>query len=77
MERRAAADVSLISITSEASLMSFTLGGTTRWMSPELLDPDRFGITEPRPTKQSDCYAFGMVMYEVRADVIAPAFATV
>ena len=34
-------------------------------MSPELLDPERFGIPESkggRPTKQSDCYALGMVV---------------
>ena len=41
-------------------------------MSPELLDPDRFGVSDDRPTKQSDCYALGMVVYEVRADAIAP-----
>jgi len=37
-------------------------------MSPELLDPERFGVTESegnRPTRQSDCYALGMVIYEV------------
>ena len=34
-------------------------------MSPELLDPDRFGMTDSRPTKESDCYAMGMVIYEV------------
>ena len=37
-------------------------------MSPELLDPERFGIPESegnRPTRQSDCYALGMVIYEV------------
>ena len=34
-------------------------------MSPELLDPGRFGLTESRPTKESDCYALGMVIYEV------------
>ena len=48
--------------------MSFTGGGTRRWMSPELLDPERFGIPESegnRPTRQSDCYALGMVIYEV------------
>ncbi|KAF9647911.1 kinase-like protein, partial [Thelephora ganbajun] len=52
-------------ISTESSLMSFTAGGTTRWMSPELLDPDRLGITDYRPTRQSDCYALGMVIYEV------------
>jgi len=36
-----------------------------RWMSPELLDPDRFGLGDGRPTKHSDCYALGMVILEV------------
>ena len=56
------------SLISEDTLMSFTGGGTRRWMSPELLDPERFGIPESednRPTRQSDCYALGMVIYEV------------
>lgn len=34
-------------------------------MSPELLDPDQFGFKDSKPTKQSDCYALGMVIYEV------------
>jgi len=37
-------------------------------MSPELLYPEQFGIPESegdRPTRQSDCYAVGMVVYEV------------
>jgi len=48
--------------------MSFTGGGTRRWMSPELLDPERLEMPESegnRPTRQSDCYALGMVIYEV------------
>jgi len=40
-------------------------GGTIQWMSPELLNPERFGLEGGRPTKQSDCYALGMVIYEV------------
>jgi len=39
--------------------------GTTKWMSPELLDPDRFDFKDGRPTKESDCYALGMVVLEV------------
>ena len=35
-------------------------------MSPELLDPSRLDDRDPRPTKESDCYALGMVIYEVR-----------
>ena len=57
------------SLFSNDSLMSFIAGGTRRWMSPELLDPELFDIPESegdRPTKQSDCYALGMVIYEVR-----------
>ena len=34
-------------------------------MSPELFDPGRFGSEDGRPTKQSDCYALGMVILEV------------
>ena len=33
-------------------------------MSPELLDPEYFGFAKSRPTKSSDCYALGMVIYE-------------
>ena len=39
--------------------------GTTRWMSPECLNPVQFGIMDSRPTKDSDCYALGMVILEV------------
>ena len=39
-------------------------GGTFRWMGPELLDRSRFG-SSGRPTRESDCYALGMVIYEV------------
>ena len=34
-------------------------------MSPELFDPPKPGLKEGRRTKYSDCYALGMVMYEV------------
>jgi len=64
----APAGASQASLISQDSLMSFTGGGTRRWMSPELLDPERFGMPESegnRPTRQSDSYALGMVIYEV------------
>ena len=44
---------------------SYTGSGTVRWMSPETLSPDEFGLTTARPTRESDCYALGMVIYEV------------
>ena len=34
-------------------------------MSPELFYPDQSGTKDTRPTKQSDCYALAMVVYEV------------
>ena len=33
-------------------------------MGPELIAPHRFGLKNSRPTKHSDCYALGMVIYE-------------
>lgn len=33
-------------------------------MSPELIAPDKYGVEISRPTSSSDCYAFGMVIYE-------------
>jgi serine/threonine protein kinase len=34
-------------------------------MSPELLEAHQLGTKHCRPTKESDCYALGMVIYEV------------
>ena len=57
----------LIAIAAGQSIdiSSWTEGGTIRWMSPELLNPESFGLTKSRPTKESDSYALGMVIYEV------------
>ena len=61
------ADFSLVTAISdqETFLSSCVQGGTIKWMSPELLDPEKFGLKRSRPTKESDCYALGMVIYEV------------
>lgn len=56
---------------STASLPTFTAGGSLPWMSPELLDPSRLDEPDPRPTKESDCFALGMVVYEVRVAIPA------
>ena len=50
---------------STPSLVSFNAGGSLDWMSPELLDPQKFNVQGPRPTRESDCFALGMVIYEV------------
>ena len=63
------ADFGLSTIMSDPSYQLFssteTGGGTQRWMSPELIRPQRFGLSNSRPTISSDCYALGMVTYEV------------
>ena len=58
---------------STTSLPSFTSGGSLPWMSPELLDPSRLDDPNPRPTKESDCFALGMVIYEVRVSKRHPS----
>lgn len=43
--------------------------GTTRWMAPELLFPERFGFTgkllKQLPSKGTDIYAIGMTILQV------------
>ena len=51
--------------TNFVTTISRLSGGTIRWASPELFDPAQFGLKEARPTEKSDCYALGMVIYEV------------
>ena len=62
-------DFGLLTIVSDSThtvaTTTFSGAGTRMWMSPELLDPERFGCKNARPTKESDCYALGMVVLEV------------
>jgi len=68
-KRARLADFGLLTVASDTSNLvsssSFTQGGTYRWMSPELFDPEKFGLKDSRPTRHSDCYALGMLIYEV------------
>ena len=56
------ADFGLLTIASdqETFISSCLESGMIQWVSPE-----RFNLTESCPTKESDCYALGMVIYEV------------
>ena len=62
------ADFGFLTIISDAAThlpsSSYSIGGTLRWMSPELIAPGKFGMERSRPTKSSDCYSLGMVVYE-------------
>ena len=40
-------------------------GGTTAFMSPELLVPSNFGMDNSLPTPEADIYAFGLVIFQV------------
>lgn len=39
--------------------------GSLRWMAPELLEPEHFGLEKFCRTPQSDTYSFGCVILEV------------
>ena len=61
------ADFGLSTLTPSApgEMSTITAGGTPLYMAPELLNPDKYGEKNSRPTKPADIYAFGMVIYEV------------
>jgi len=60
------ADFGLLTIIPDSSsVTSRAQGGTIRWMSPELLDLE---IQGRHQTIYSDCYALGMVIYEVLSE---------
>ena len=63
------ADFGLLTIISDptnfTASSSHVKGGTTRWMSPEILNPEMFDFKDSRLTNESDCYALGMVVLEV------------
>ena len=65
--RAVLADFSLITLIPDQSTVLSTCieAGSIQWMSPELLEPKNYGLQKIRPTKESDCYALGMVVYEI------------
>lgn len=58
-------DPTMLTTSDQQPTVSQVEGGTVRWMSPELLNPESFGLENSYPTKESDYYALGMVIYEV------------
>lgn len=65
--RAVLADFGLAEMVSTTSLAitNAAAGGTVRWMAPELLNPEIYGLANSKSSKESDVYAFGMVIYEV------------
>jgi hypothetical protein len=66
-DRACLAGPGLLTMTSDqlSFFAACTEGGAIRWTSPELLNPNKSGLSGSRLTKESDCYALGMVIYEV------------
>lgn len=66
-ERARIADFGLAAIVADNSTTTNSLAaaGTIRWMSPERVDPRHPGAKDSQPTRESDCYALGMVILEV------------
>ncbi|KAJ7255065.1 hypothetical protein B0H12DRAFT_1323261 [Mycena haematopus] len=56
-------DFGLSSYADATSMTSTNRGGSLRWMAPELLDPDHFGLKFARTTA-TDVYAFGCLYTE-------------
>jgi hypothetical protein len=50
--------------TNVLTLTTYPQDSSARWMSPELIDPQQFGLQHSHPTRSSDCYALAMVIYE-------------
>jgi hypothetical protein len=59
-----------VSVSDAAVLPTTVRGGafSVRWLAPELIHPEKFGLRECSPSKESDTYALAMLMYEVRVD---------
>ena len=65
------ADFGLLTVISDtAGLGSSIHGGTFRWMSPGLFHPENFGLKDSRRKKHSDCYALGMVIWEILSEQV-------
>lgn len=67
------ADFGLAVVMDESAAGNVTqnsgIGGTVRWMAPELMIPEEFGFTEEchirLPSRGTDIYALGMTILEV------------
>ncbi|KZT64449.1 kinase-like protein [Daedalea quercina L-15889] len=65
------ADFGLTAMTHDLHALNaitpLSLVGSLRWTAPEVLDPESAGLEKARPSKASDIYSMGMVMWEIFA----------
>jgi len=55
----------VLSPDQKSSCSAGTMGGTARFMSPELLVPEVYDLKHPNSTPPADIYAFGSVIFQV------------
>ncbi|KAJ7779798.1 kinase-like domain-containing protein [Mycena metata] len=58
-------DFGLTIVNDASTAQTKNSGGCVRWMAPETLDPDTFGVQNRPRTPASDIYAFGCVCLEL------------
>ena len=65
--RACLADFGLSTLTPSVpgQMTTIAAGGMPLYVTPELLNPGKFGKTNNRPPQPADIYALGMVIYEV------------
>ncbi|TCD63897.1 hypothetical protein EIP91_004806 [Steccherinum ochraceum] len=56
-----------LAVLAEATSQNYASnrGGNARWLAPELIHPERFGLESTRPTCASDVFSFGCVVVEL------------
>lgn len=59
-------DFGLSKILNTSGFTTKNIGGTCRWMAPELMQYSQDDDAEFGPTKATDVWAFGMTVLEVR-----------
>lgn len=59
-------DFGLNTVTEKENEYSASVqGGSTAWLAPELLDPERISQESSQVSQQTDVYAFGCLCFEV------------
>ncbi|EMD33057.1 hypothetical protein CERSUDRAFT_118131 [Gelatoporia subvermispora B] len=59
-------DFGLAALAYSSKLVTVSVqAGSTRWMAPELLDPEQFGLVRAELSTQSDVFALGMILWEL------------
>jgi serine/threonine protein kinase len=58
-------DFGLSTFVDQETASSSTHAGSLRWMAPELIYPEKFGLDKFTRTPASDMYSFGCVCLEV------------